>query len=145
MADTLVFIDSDVTVDLLAKRENFAAAAALFQMIDDGYVDGCTTPVALANIDYIVTKYSNKNKARTALRALLKRISVLTMDHTTAQMAMDSEFSDFEDAMQYFAAEKGAVDFIITRNTKDYSKGSITILTAEQFIELHGSSAEPEA
>ena len=144
MADTVVFIDSDVAIDLLAKREHYAGAAALFELIDGGQVDGCTTPVVLANIEYIVRKYSNKTKARKALRALLKRISVLTMDHSTVQMAVDSAFPDFEDAIQYYAAEKGAVDFVITRNTKDYSEGSITVLTAEQFVDLHGSTEELE-
>ncbi|TVQ35935.1 MAG: PIN domain-containing protein [Spirochaetaceae bacterium] len=144
MADAVVFIDSGVMIDLLAKREHYAGAAALFELIDGGHVDGCTTPVVLANIDYIVTKYSNRTKARRALQALLKRISVLTIDHSTVRMAVDSAFTDFEDAMQYYAAEKAAVDFIITSNTKDYSKGSITVLTAEQFVDLHGSTQELE-
>ena len=144
MADTVVFIDSDVAIDLLAKREHYAGAAALFELIDGGHVDGCTTPVVLANIEYIVTKYSNRTKARGALRALLKRITVLTMDHSTVQMAVDSAFPDFEDAMQYYAAEKAAVGFIITRNTRDYEQGSITVLTAEQFVELHEAAEELE-
>lgn len=144
MADAVVFIDSGVMIDLLAEREHYAGAAALFELIDGGHVDGCTTPVVLANIDYIVTKYSNRTKARRALQALLKRISVLTIDHSTVRMAVDSAFTDFEDAMQYYAAEKAAVDFIITSNTKDYSKGSITVLTAEQFVDLHGSTQELE-
>jgi len=145
MADTVVFIDSDVAIDLLAKREHYAGAAALFELIDAGRVDACTTPLVLANIEYIVSKYSNKTKARRALRALLKRITVLTMDHSTVQMALDSAFTDFEDAMQYYAAEKGAVDFIITRNIKDYSEGSIAVLTAEQFVDLHRSTEQLEA
>ncbi len=144
MADTVVFIDSDVTIDLLAKREHYTGAAALFELVERGDIAGCTTPVVLANIEYIVAKYSNKTKARATLQALLKRIAVLTMDHSTVQMAVNSGFSDFEDALQYYAAEKGAVDFIVTRNTKDYEQGSITVLTAEQFVELHGAAEEPE-
>ncbi len=64
------------------------------------------------------------------------------MDHSTAKAAMASTFTDFEDAMQYYAAEKGNVQFIITRNRKNYAKGTITVMDAEEFVNLHTITVE---
>jgi len=142
MANFRIFIDSDIIIDLLAKRDHFAAAAGLLSLIEKQRIDGYTTPVVLANVEYIIRKYSNKTKAKRALRALVRTISILPMDHATVQAALESTFPDFEDALQYYAAENGKVDFIITRNKKDYSKGMVTVMTAEEFIDLHGATEE---
>lgn len=145
VANFRVFIDSDVTIDLLAQREHYRAAAELFDLVETGQIDAHTTPVVLANVEYIIKKYSSNSKARKALHMLLKQLSVLPMDQEIVQRAADSPFRDFEDAMQYFSAEKGKIDFIVTRNIRDYEKGSISVMTAEDFIVLHRSTEKPEA
>ena len=54
--------------------------------------------------------------------------------------AYKSDFLDFEDAVQYYTAEEfGNINYIVTRNTKDYKKKEtqIPILTPTQFLKLH--------
>jgi hypothetical protein len=45
------------------------------------------------------------------------------------------EWDDFEDSVQYVVGEDLAVDYIITRNIKDFVSGSIPAVTPEQFFE----------
>ena len=59
------------------------------------------------------------------------------MDETIVDKAIDSPLTDFEDALQYFAAETRGVDFIVTRNEKDYRGGNIKVVTAEECVSLH--------
>ena len=66
------------------------------------------------------------------------------MDENTVDKAMDSAFTDFEDALQYYAAESRGVDFIVTRNAKDYKKGNIKIITAEECVKLHKAKDDME-
>jgi predicted nucleic acid-binding protein len=132
-----VFLDSDVIIDLLARRENYAEAAALMTLIAEKEVAAFTTPIVLANVDYIITKHANKKTSRKALKSLRRWLSIMTMDEKIIDEALESEFSDFEDAMQYFAAEKHGVDFIVTRNKKDYAKGSLSVVTAGEYVDLH--------
>jgi len=94
----------------------------------------------LANVDYILTKYSRKAKSRRAMKSLRKKLSILPMDGKIVDTAFESEFSDFEDAMQYYAAEKHGIDFIVTRNKKDYAKGSIRVVTAQEYMDMHESN-----
>lgn len=61
-------------------------------------------------------------------------ISIVEVDETIIDLALQSDFIDFEDAVQYFAAKSVNADFIITRNIKDYKNSAIPVLTAEQFL-----------
>ncbi len=131
-----LFIDSDVLIDLLAQREHYVEAGDLLTIIAEKRAAAFTTPIVLANVDYIITKYSSKAKSRKAIRALRKWLSILPMDEKTVDMALESEFSDFEDALQYFTAEKQGVDFIITRNKKDYAKGRIKAIAAQEYLDM---------
>jgi len=49
---------------------------------------------------------------------------------------LNSEFNDFEDAIQYFSALQNEIGILLTRNLKDYKKAQITVLTAQDFINL---------
>lgn len=132
-----LFIDSDILIDLLARRKNYAEAAALMTIIAEKKAAAFTTPIVLANVDYIITKYSSKAKSRRAIKSLRKRLSVLPMDEKIVDTALESEFSDFEDALQYDAAEKNGIDFIVTRNKKDYAKGNLKVVTAQEYMDMY--------
>ena len=141
---TNIFVDSDIIIDLLAKREHYVEAAELLSIIRNKEIYAYTTPLVLANVDYIVTKYSNRQKSKKAIRELRKYLSILTMDEITVDNAIDSPLSDFEDALQYHAAESQNIDFIVTRNVKDYKKGKIKIITAEECVKLHKAKDDME-
>lgn len=106
-------------------------------IIAEKKVDAFTTPIVLANVDYIITRYSSKAKSRRAIKSLSKNLSILLIDEKIVDIALESEFLDFEDAMQHYAAEKCGIDFIVTRNKKDYVKGCIKVITAKEYIDMH--------
>jgi len=63
-------------------------------------------------------------------------LSIIVIDESIVHLALDSDFSDFEDALQYFSAKENKIPAIITRNTKDYKTASgIKILTAKEFLQ----------
>ena len=132
-----LFIDSDILIDLLAKRPHYNDALKLLSIVTEDKAKAFTTSLIMANVDYIITKFGNKQKSRKAIKTLRKNISILTMDEKVFDEALESSFPDFEDALQYYSAMKHGVDFIITRNKKDYSKGNIKVLTAGEYLDIH--------
>jgi hypothetical protein len=51
------------------------------------------------------------------------------------QAALSSSFTDFEDAIQHFAAKAdGSISAIITRNETDYSASEIPVLSPDEFL-----------
>ena len=59
------------------------------------------------------------------------------MNKKTIESALNSDFKDFEGALQNFAAvSDGEIDVIVTCNIKDSKKSEIAILTPESFVKL---------
>jgi predicted nucleic acid-binding protein len=134
-----LFIDSGIILDLLLKRNEYDAAAALFTGIVGGEYHGCTSPIVLANIHYIAARFAGKRKAMGNIRKLRSVLSVLPVDEEIVDAALGSDLRDFEDAVQCAAARAGKVDLIITRNKKEYRGCAVPVLTAREFLELASS------
>ncbi|MEL6823927.1 MAG: PIN domain-containing protein [Calditrichota bacterium] len=131
------FIDSDIILDLFAKREPFyESAALLFTLIEKKRLSGYTSPIVFANLHYILRKLKSPGSALEILRKLRTVISVLPVDERVIDRALNSGFSDFEDAIQYQCAMENNLDFIITRNKADYKKSRLSVLDAEEFVEM---------
>ncbi len=52
-------------------------------------------------------------------------IEVLPMDDKIITLSLESDFKDFEDAIQYYTAVENQIDIIITRNLKDFKTSKI--------------------
>lgn len=132
-----VFIDSDVILDLLAQREpHYLSAARLFSLIDRQEIAAYTSFLVFANLHYLLKKLTSNAFALKSLRKLKTLVNILPTDEKVIEQSLNSEFSDFEDAIQYFTAVNNGVAFIITRNKSDYKKSKINVLTAEEFLKV---------
>ena len=95
------------------------------------------TPVIISNVYYLLSQKAKQEKVIEKLKILLSILEVLVIDKNAIIVALNSEFKDFEDALQNYSAElNGEIDMIITRNTKDYKKSQIGIMNPENFLKL---------
>jgi predicted nucleic acid-binding protein len=133
-----VLIDTDVILDFFLDREPFSEnAAAILSMCEKNEIAGFVTPVIISNVYYLLSQENKQEKVLDKLKNLLLIIDVLVIDKTTILVALNSHFKDFEDALQNFAAElNGAIDLIITRNTKDYKKSQIGVMSPVAFLKI---------
>ncbi len=130
-----VFLDTDVILDLLTEREpHFKAAVELFLYIQDKTVWAYTSPVIIANIFYILNRHLDRKKAIQSLIKLRSLVKVLNCGDRVIELALSSDFKDFEDAIQYYTALENNIDILITRNVKDYKTANITISTPLEYI-----------
>jgi len=141
-----IFIDADVILDLLLAREPFfPGATRLFLLVQEGKIEGFVSPLIFSNLFYVLRKKLSGTAALTALRKLRLITHVLPVDEETIDLALASSFTDFEDAIQYYAASTQKLDAIVTRNKEDYRPAKLPILTAEECIEVfHSRTARPE-
>jgi len=133
---SLLFIDSDIILDLLTRRNDYSDAVQLFHYIAGQNADGYTTPLVLANVHYIMTKYAGKKKSLENIRKIRSFLGILTMDEKTVDDALISDPVDFEDCLQYKASELACIDFIITRNKADYKGSFLPVLTAGEYLAI---------
>jgi predicted nucleic acid-binding protein len=130
-----VFIDSDVILDLLCKREPFYVfAAEIFTLGDTKQIELVTTSVVFANVFYILRKVLGIEKAKELLRKLRIIISVVSVDEKVVDLSLNSKFADFEDGLQYFTARENDIKIILTRNTKDYKEKDLLVQTPEDYL-----------
>jgi predicted nucleic acid-binding protein len=133
-----IFVDSDIILDLLLKREPFhTSAAILFSAIEKGTIKAYTSPIVITNIYYISAKIKGKSTALDNIKKILSLLKITTVDEKTMLLGIGSDFSDFEDAIQYFSAKSHGINCLITRNKSDYRIADITISTAEEYMKTH--------
>lgn len=131
-----IFLDSDIILDALLAREPFhKAAISLIDMAHKSYFEAVTSSVVFVNVHYFLNKLTPATKME-SLRRFRSVVLIVGVDDKVIDMAFESNFKDFEDAVQYYTAEKEGCNYIITRNAKDYKNSKISILNADQFIQM---------
>lgn len=134
---TKVFVDTDICIDLLSGRKPFnKTAEILFSLADNKKVKIYVSSLSFSNIDYVLCAQYSSTHSRQLIGTFKTLVNVLPVDNKTIDLAIASDFNDFEDAIQHSCAIENNLTTIITRNVKDYKKASIAVLTPETFIAL---------
>ena len=130
-----IFVDSDIILDLLSARQpHYYAAAELFSLADEGSIKIFVSSLSFSNVNYILSRQYNGDQARKKLLKFKTLVSILSVNEKTIELALASEFKDFEDAIQYYTAIENDIITLLTRNLKDFRKSEISVLTAEQYL-----------
>jgi predicted nucleic acid-binding protein len=133
-----VFVDTDVCIDLLSGRQPFNnMAEILFSFADLGQIKIHVSSISFANIDYVLRSQYGANHSRKILANFKTLVNILSVDNKTIDLAIASDFNDFEDAIQNSCAIENNLTTIITRNIKDYKKSTIIVVTPEVFLTKH--------
>jgi len=133
-----ILIDTDVILDFFFDRKPFSESSAIIlNMCERKHIQGFVTPVIISNSYYLLRRNAQHDKVIDKLKQLLSITDVLNMNKQIIVNAINSNFKDFEDALQNFAAvSNGDIDVIVTRNVKDFKKSEIAVLTPESFLKL---------
>lgn len=130
-----VFVDTDIILDLLSKRQPFYIHSAnLFSAADRNKIKIYVSSLSFANLNYILSKYFSAEQAKKMLFKLKTMVTVLAVTDKVIELALSSDFKDFEDSIQYFTATEENIKILLTRNLKDYKKAENSVMTAEQFL-----------
>jgi len=133
-----ILIDTNIVIDLLAKRKDFyVEAAALFSLSDKNKLILSISALTFANTNYVLSRQRSENEARQILRKFKVLVEILPLDDKLIELALiDGTFSDFEDGLQYYSALENKIDVIITRNKKDFKNAKIPVLTAKEYLAI---------
>jgi predicted nucleic acid-binding protein len=131
-----ILIDSDIILDSLLDRQPFSAdSSKVLALCENKNINGFVTGIMIANIYYLLKKEHSSQLILEAIKRLLIFLDVLVINKNIILEAIDSNFSDFEDALQNYSAESyDSITTIITRNIKDYKKSNLSVLTPELFL-----------
>jgi len=130
-----LLVDTNIVLDLLGRRmPYFTEAAKLFNQAENKQVNLYLSSLSTVNVHYVLRKYKNEDETRKIIRTLKLLFWELPLDRRITDLALNSEFADFEDAIQYYTALDAKLDVIITRNINDYKKSKLPVMTAGEII-----------
>lgn len=130
-----IFADTNIVIDLLEKREPFYKDAVrlftlAYQKKLEIYVSGCTFTTA----SYLLRKHSPED-IKSLLSNFRQIAKVSPIDENVIDLAIASNFDDYEDAVQHFSALSVAAEAIVTRNEKDFIGHSLLpVMSPSKFL-----------
>ena len=135
---TRILIDTDVILDFFFDRTPFSDdAAIILSLCEAKQIKGFITPVIVSNVYYLLRKTAKHGTVIEKLKMLISITEVLEIGKDALILALNSDFKDFEDALQNYSAELNKeIDIIITRNTKDFKNSSLAVMTPSSYLKM---------
>jgi predicted nucleic acid-binding protein len=132
-----ILIDSNVALDLLLERGAFYDPALRVFSLSKGGFELFVSASTITDIYYIVRNLKkSKEIALASLKNLLAMVDVAAVTGDEIRQAVNLDWSDFEDAVQYAAGESIAVDYIVTRNKNDFAYAVLPVVSPDELLAL---------
>jgi predicted nucleic acid-binding protein len=130
-----VLLDTNILLDVFGQREPFyAASARIWALSERGHIDAFISAISFNNCYYVVRKLGSPPQAREVLRWLRDEFSIVPLSERIIHQAIDSDITDFEDAIQFFSAVACSAQAVITRNVGDFPAEGVFVTTPEEFL-----------
>ena len=133
-----VLVDTNVIIDALTSREPWKdSAEKIFIMAANHIIDMYITASSATDIYYLVRKYLHSTEnARIVMGKLYSLAGILEVSEKDCMEALASPINDYEDAVVEQVAGRTGVDYIVTRNVKDYQAGTTKVILPDDFIKM---------
>jgi len=133
-----VLFDTNIVIDILKRREPYYENSnKVFMLLVNEKVEGIIGTSAITDIYYLVRKqYADTKTAVDIIFNVLEIIKPVDTLISDIFFAAELGFNDFEDAVITAIAMREKTDYIITRDTKDFSKSPVPAITPETFLAM---------
>jgi len=132
-----IVIDINILMDFLFKREGHEKVAEIFNLCSRGKIKGFICAHEITTLFYFLNKAVNdKIKIKKTLSGIMKQFTVIEVNAEILNKALYSEISDYEDAVIEISSSEKNIDYIITRNIRDYKKSIVDVIAPEELLEI---------
>ena len=129
-----IFVDTNIFLDLILKRENFDKSLLIFNAIERRFFTGVILDITILNIDYIANKQIKDVKE--FLNLINTKFEVIGASNSMIEQALKIDNKDLEDNLQYIAAIESDCELIITNDKNFYIK-DLSVLTSNEFVKKY--------
>ncbi len=128
-----ILFDTNIILDVLLNRKEFVEISTnIVGMVENNNLDGYLCATTITTLDYLISKAINRKQAKIEIQKLLTLFNIADVNSIVLKRSINSEFDDFEDAVQYYSGEHCEVEGLVTRNTKDYKNTDLPIYTPDE-------------
>jgi predicted nucleic acid-binding protein len=131
-----VLLDTNIIVDVALERQpHFEASQQVLLLVEQGQIEGYISASTFGDIYYIIRRSRGREWTTDFIDWLVTYCQIATVNEAVIRMALTSNFTDFEDAIQYATAVINQLDAIVTRNPQDFPVTTPRIMTPNQLIQ----------
>ena len=132
-----VCFDINVILDVMLDRKPFSdPASLLLSYVERGKISGIIPASAITTIHYLASKVLGKNKALKHINSLIFLFEIAPINGSVIKQALNSGFSDFEDAVLYYAGYNAKADAIVTRDAKGFKKSALPVYSPQELLKV---------
>lgn len=133
-----ILLDTNVIIDALTSREPWnKSAEKIFLMGANHIVDMYITASSATDIYYLLRKFVKDTAgSKQIMSKLYSLIGILDVTAANCVEALASPISDYEDAVVEKVAASKEMDYIVTRNIKDYQEGAVKVILPDELISM---------
>ncbi len=130
-----VLIDTNVILDVLCNRADFVEASSrVFKLCEIKKLEGYVSALSIPNIVYIMRRELDGEKIKQVLETLSMIFKIVDLRGEDLKKASALAFEDYEDAIQSVHASRVKANYIITRNTKDFTTSKVPAIAPAELI-----------
>ena len=133
-----ILVDTNIIIDALTGREPFREAAEqVFLIAANRAEDMYIAASSVTDIYYLVRKHLHSTEqSKDVMSKLCELFYILDVTSGDCMDALASEIKDYEDAVVACCAYRSQIDYIVTRNIKDYAASKVRAISPEKFVEI---------
>ena len=132
-----ILLDTNIILDIaLGRVPHLADSADVFRKIDNESIYGFVTATTITDIYYVAKREKGHQTTIDFISNLIEIVDVIGIDREIVIASLVSDFADFEDAIQSVSSRLNGIDYIITRNHKDFIKSEISAVSPKELLAL---------
>ena len=131
-----IFIDTNILLDLMLRREPFYAKAQLiYQLGVWGDVELFVSDLTIVNCMCIAMRQKVAlDNIYDFMQEMRKHIFISGIGEEVIDKAINAKSKDFEDIVQYYSAQNCNADYVVTRNKNDFPNDIIPVIEPEDMV-----------
>jgi len=135
-----IFLDTNIVIDYLTNRKPFSKTALrLFALAENKTIKLNISAISFTIIYYVLRKNNSHKSIIENLISLSDLCNIILVNRNIIEQALKSDYTDFEDAVQYCSAlQNPNCSTIITRNIKDFQPSTIKVMLPDEFLRING-------
>ncbi len=130
----IIFLDTNILLNSFLNRDDNISSKVIAFLLEKEYKIYINA-ISIINVDYILKKDFSSKKRKKAIQFLIDYFYIVQINKNIFQNALDSDFFDFEDSVQYFSSKNINAEIIITDDKKGFQTSKIPVFTAKDFFE----------
>ena len=124
----------DISDVLLNRADYVKESALIWKLCETDKATGYVSALTFANLVYIMRKQLTPDKIEEVYQKLSLIFRFADLSVSDLAHAAELNWKDFEDAVQSVTAERIHVDYIITRNVRDFAQSKVVAFTPPELL-----------